>query len=411
VDVDDEGRAWLAWPDGVAGKSALLAARETEQGWSVSSPTVGMNGSHSEVRIAVARDGAGVLAWEHQVTAPGIEVRALRASTWAVPAKGGTFSFEPYGYQHEVITARDGELMVVWNQVQHNQRRGVAVARRASGASEFDRPSDSTDILSPCVLFSNNPEVARNERGDVVITWFESVGEKLRVFVSERWGRGGRFRRATKDDALSPPDGDVEHPEPAVAEDGRAAVIWRQDLPGGGMAVFLAERDASGAWHRPSIADTFSNRAENAINTRVQFTPSGDLYAVWEEKNGEDWAVMAAHRDAFGAWIASGKRPLRLSSPHGRAIDPVLRVGADGSVAALWRERIDGRWRVMARRTSSDPSRAPELDRWSDAEELSAMGGDVSPPALAFGRGGAPHGDRVVAAWAQDGKIFTASIE
>jgi hypothetical protein len=410
--VDEWGRVTVAWTEGFYNAAGLVVARETEAGWSLSSPTVGELGLHRAARLAVHED-ARVLAWERELGKQTIEVRVGRDDErWTLPPGGGTFSFASMSYQPEVLASHDGELVVVWNQLTDADAHfGVCVATRSPGELEFERPTSVQDVLSPHVFFANNPEMARNDRGDMVITWYQSLGGKLRVLVSERFGIDGRFTLADEDAPLSPPEGDVENPEPAVSEDGRAAVLWRQVRPDQEMTASLAERTSDGVWTpQVDIDQAFSHPADFVFNTRIHYTRSGDLYGVWEQRNGDDWAVMAVHRNANGEWLASGREPMRLSRGN-QAIDPVLRVGRDGTVVAIWRERVLGEWRIVGRRTAVDALGTSEQERWDSPNELSLAGHDAAAPRLAIGQAGRFGGDRVVAAWLQNGQVFLATID
>ena len=414
VDIDRFGKAWLAFEEQAAGGSGVVVAREMPSGWSHSSPSLGLPGFNTAPRLAVVDEAHAVVVWEHVglEAAAASEVRVgIGDGHFAEPPSGGRFSYPPYAYQNKVLAHSDGELVVTWNQAMDaGLRRGICIATRREGEADFVRPSSAQDVVSRSFIFSNSPELARNERGDTVVTWYESVGAKLRVMASERSGQAGYFTHARDEDALSPPEGDVENPEPAVAEDGRAAIVWRQVFPDGKMAVFLAERTADGVWTRPTIDEGFGVPVDLAWNTRVAFARSGDLYVTWEEHVGDDWAVMLAHRDAGGRWLASGREAMRLSQE--RAISPVLRVAADGTVVVLWRSFSGSRWRVMARRSAVDADGLREVDRWSNAVSLSRDGGDAGQVTLAAARQPSDHGGhRFVAAWSQDGRAFTASLD
>ncbi|MBM4358209.1 MAG: hypothetical protein FJ096_08860 [Deltaproteobacteria bacterium] len=413
VDIDRNDRIWLTFEDGRASGSDVVLAREVESSWDMAIPSLGLGDFHQDARVAAYDDDHAILVWnrsgaflelqnEVRVGAPGGRL--------VEPPGGGRFSFAPYAIQNEVQAHPDGEVFLTWNQgLDDGGRRGICIANRFGSEADFHRPKNQLDVVSRSFIFSNNPEVARNTRGDTVVTWFESFGERLRVASSERYGLDGRFTIANDADALSPPEGDVEDPEPAVAEDGRAVIVWRQVLPSGKMAVFMSERPNRGAWSRPSMDEPFSEVVDNAWHTRVAFAPGGDLYVVWEQKIGTDWSVMLAHRAPDGRWLASGKEALRLSGQP--AIDPVLRVAADGTVVVAWRARFGTHWRVMERHSAVDAEGATEAERWSAAVALSPIGRDAGAPAIAVARHANARGHRVVVAWSHDGQIFRATLD
>jgi len=413
LDVDRSGRVWLAYEEASDEASTVVLARESGATWELDYPSFGVDGFNQEPRVAAVDDDHSAVVWLRSGTGQELQtlVRVgIKGGHLVEPPGGGLFSFSPLAYQHEVLAHADGELAITWNQgLDSGHRRGVCIATRGAGETAFQRPKNQLDVVSRSFIFSNNPEFARNDRGDMVITWFESIGEKLRVLPSERRGVDGPFTIAHDEDALSPPEGDVENPEPAIAEDGRAAIVWRQVLPDGKMAAFLSERPSNGSWSRPAIGEPFGPIADNVWNTRISFTRSGDLYVVWEQKIGEDWSILLAHRDASGRWVAPGDAPLRLSAQA--AIEPVMKVAPDGTVVVAWRARVGSRFRVMARRSSVQAEGVTEGERWSQAVVLSGEGGDAGTPALAVARDATSRGHRFVAAWTQDGRIYSASLD
>ncbi len=417
VAVGPSGRIAIAWQESVGQQTAAVLARETESGFELTSPSAATSGHHGELELAAAGDGALLVSWRRLVTMPEVRAQLVLPSGEAIVPDGAELISAPgTGHEHEAIGAADGELLLVWNQGRDNgERRGVFVARRAPGSLSFERPAVPAGTLSALIKFSNEPAIARNTRGDALIAWYESVGEKLHTFVSERWGLEGAFSRPGAEHPLSPAGGDVENPEPAVAEDGSAAVVWRQVRADGTMAAFLATRTVDGAWTKPSsLEDTFSTPADFAWNTRVAFTPGGDLFVVWEDRRGEDAAVRLSHRAPRGSWVATGRAPLRISTEGRPAIAPVLAVSPEGGVVVVWRELVDGEWHVLARRgapVSAGAEGDAELEeaaRWDAPTMLSQAGlGDASGPRLAAGG----ENSRVVAAWSQAGRIRLATVE
>ncbi|MSP26018.1 MAG: hypothetical protein EXR75_12825 [Myxococcales bacterium] len=430
--VDRSGALVVAWQESVGALLGAVVAREVGGGFELRSPSAGTPGFHGDLKLAAAGDGALLVAWQHHDGESDLRAKVWLESGEVIAPNGHErFSFAPYGYQHEVAAGDEGEMLLVWNQgLDGGARRGVCVARRLPGELDFARPAGPYDVLSARLFFSNEPEIVRNARGDALVTWFESTGGKLATFASERWGFDGSFSHPGAEHFLSPTEGDVDAPEPAIAEDGSAAVVWRQARPDVTMATYLATRTASGQWTTPAnIDDPFSVPADFVWNTRIAFTPTGDLYVAWEEKRGDDLAIRLAHRDSSGRWLAAGTAPLRLSREGFRAIDPVLAVGRDGGVVAAWREEIDGVWRAMARRSSAhfraDTTATTALsnDEAGGSEETEALAesllwdarttlseanaGDASGVKVAIGG----DGERVVVAWGQAGRIRLATVD
>jgi hypothetical protein len=370
----------------------VVAAEEAEPP-RLREPARALAGTSYPPRVAVGAAAEAMVTWRQGDGREGRVFRSVRAGagTWVDPAGASSaVSFAPDAYEPVVVIGADGEVLHAWNQWK-SPGYGIALARRAPGAAAFEEPAGARDVLSPDLFFSNLPLVARNDRGDAVVSWYQSTGAALRVYASERFGPNGRFSRPSPEQALSPEGGAVEGPAPAVAPSGEAAVAWQQEPPQGGQAVYLALRDRAGRWTLP--AGPFAPPADDVGDVRVAYAPSGELHLVWQEKRGQAIAVMAAARAPDGHWSA----PAALSQPGVRSIEPELAVGADLAVVVHVRLDPDG-WKIVARRRAAGT--------WSEPEVLSAAGGNAAAPTVAIG--GA---DRAVAAWTQDGRIHLSSFE
>lgn len=405
--ITPSGEVAVAWLQAAAPLVLSVVATHEGDGFVARSPTAPLVGSASEVHVAVGGDGTVALVWRraHEgQTFIEASVREPDGRWWDEPHP---LSFPPDGGEPDVALGADGEILVAWNQWT-SSNYGVAVARRRAGEVDFERPRDPFDLVSPLVEFSNDPEVVINARGDAIIAWYQSLGEELITLISERHGRTGTFTKGSLETSLSPAGDPVEDPVVDLADDGRAAVAWRQEV-GEQAAVFLAERDAAGVWTAPASPDeSFSIVADEVWDVQVALADDGSLYLVWEEGNGGEVAVMAAHRDPSGRWLASGRQPIRLSSSTVSAIDPVLALGRDGHVVAAWTELTRPEWRVVARRTALGVTSTEEELRWSPPEELSVQGeGDATDVALAVGG----HHDRVALVFVQGGRMQLATLD
>lgn len=229
------------------------------------------------------------------------------------------------------------------------------------------------------------------------------------TYVSERHGSGGAFSHPDRLDHLSAPGAPVAsdpvaNPRPALGPRGEAAVVWTQENGKGGLAVYLATRDAGAAWVRPrDLADSFSTAEGAPRSARVAFGAGDELYVIWVQADGAGVsAVFGARREADGRWSTPGRTPVRLSSPDKSAFGPTLAVGPEGGAIAAWVEASGPRSeRVVARRTGRDRG-------WEPAEPLSdARTRPAGEPMAAMGPG-----DRTLVGWpVTDAGIVFAQVD
>ncbi|MDI3288832.1 hypothetical protein [Polyangium sp. 15x6] len=412
--IDGRGRGLFVWDEAtVPGADVVVVAEETDAGLSLRKPSAVLPGFAGMGVVIGGEAGDAVVSWRQSITgAEGDVYRSERApdGTWTDPMSvADRVSSGEKAYEPRLAARPSGEILQVWNQWYDGSHYGVALARRKGPGEAWEGPSAEDDVLSPPSFFSNAPQVTVNGRGDALVSWYQSAGSQLMAFMSERNGAEGAFSRPGVDDYLSAPGAPVDNdpicnPKPALAEDGRSVVVWTQETGQGGVAVYLASRDANGAWTQPAdLADTFSQPEGKCRDARAAFDPLGHLYVTWSEDTGTGAAVHLAERAPDGTWIHPGDRPLVLSTEGAtQAITPVLAVGRDGGVIVAWSEEVGDHFRVAARRGSAAG--------FGLIEVLSPAGDHALSPQVAIG---GPK-DRAAVVWIQGeptvGRVLFATL-
>jgi hypothetical protein len=337
----------------------MAAVADGADVWSKAVVSGATSGIPERPRLATSTDGSLALVWRDVVAPQGRIVAGWRlpGGAWLRPLNDEGLSYAPDAYDADVAIGAGGDAVVVWNQTT-TTGRGAAVATAGFGEADFARPDGADDVLSPPINFSNSPECEVNRRGDAIVSWYQSTGDALNVFVAERTGRDGQFSRPQPGDGLS-----IDSPfaegmgghflgatTPALDDTGRAAVAWTQLVSDDRVGVFLATRDERGSWQRPSeLGDSFSVDTGVACCPRVATTPDGHLLVVWQQRMGQAASVHVAHRHADGRWLRTGREPLALSTPGWRADAPSIAVHPSGGAVVGWIESNDETSRVVAR--------------------------------------------------------------
>ena len=401
--IDGRGRFVLAWdqPGVMPASDPIVVAEEAEDGAvTLHMPSVALPGFAAQPTIVAGEAGDAVVAWWQSGNGSfGHVYRSERAvdGTWMDPAsESDRVSFGEKANEPHLAASHSGEFLHVWNQWYDGAHYGIAIARRPSPGQPWQGPSSESDVVSPPSFFSNAPQVVVNDRGDALTSWYQSPGTDLMTFASERWGTNGTFSRPGVEDFLSaegaPVDSDdVANPKPAIAEDGRAVVVWTQETGKGGLVVYLASRDASGVWTRPADLDDSLSRPEGKCrDVHAAFDSRGFLYVIWSEDVGAGELVKLALRSPDGTWVHPGNQPLVISTEGAtQAITPAIAVGRDGGVIVAWSEQVGETFRVAARRGSAAG--------FGLIEVLSPAGGHAFTPSVAVGGSG----DRAVVGWIQ----------
>jgi hypothetical protein len=403
--VDGSGLGLAVWHGSHEGRTIVEVGQEQRDDGPWLAPTSRMSrrdpaqaipGSTGACTLAAGPDGSALVAW---VEAAGVYASARDASgAWHDPTAPDVLSFPPAGIEPHAAISPTGEQLVTWCQGT-STGWGVAIAHRPNATAPWVRPANADDVVSPPILFANEPRLATGAHGEAIVAWYQSEGAPLMTYASERPRADRLFSHPGAHDHLSPLGGPVAsepiaNPKPALGPHGEAAVVWVQETGPGTAAVYLATRDVSGAWTRPRDAtDAFSRRDHLARSAQIVFGIDGELFVVWVEADADRSVVVGARRSAEGVWVETGLSPVRLSSeattPH-RAFDPVLVTGPEGGVLAAWLEvESKAGERVAARRTGVDRA------TWEALEWLTPSGsGHVRSLRAAMGPG-----DRALVGW------------
>jgi len=387
--VDGSGSWVLAWThDG-----RLVVADDASGMIEVDDDLIdALPGSSSWVDVGAGPEGEALLAWRQtgfdgQPGDANAIFVAQRAPNSTFAVQPTPVSFGTNAYQPRIAIGPAGDTVLVWNQW-YGEHFGVslATARRAHDPLELPRSDD--DVLSFPINFSNAPWPAVARDGSFLVSWFQSSGNELLVYVSEREGRDGTPSRPSPPDAISPLGAATEDPRPAVGPNNEAVVVWSGDPGLSTGAVYLATRDVDGVWTTPlHLGDSLSPRDGLARSAYARFGTMGDLWVVWEQ----DTRIVAAYRDPTGIWQTSFARPLELSTSGREALDPAIAAGNDGGLLIVFRERDDqGRFVVIARRLVSGRFEVGPREVLSAPEDENAYAPVVSI--------GGPD-DRAIVAW------------
>ena len=401
--VDGEGYALVSWqrrhPNPVLARSVL--AEQTDAGWTEHTLGEPAFGFGSRAPIA-ARGREAWVAWtQFRTSNNGTDESAVfvrrrdAAGEWTTSVAGERLSFPSRAYEPRPLLPSTGEGLIVWNQWREGGGYGVALGRQAPGEDTLFPPNSASDVLSPPAFFSNAPQIAVGPNGDAIVTWYQALGDGLRLFVSERDRADGAFSRPREDDWISPPgpplaSHEVRNPVVAIGRFGEALVLWSQEHPSGATGLYVASRDGLGQWLTPAnIDETFGPLRHDAACIDVAISTTAEAHATWFDGRPSQTVVYGAHRNSDGTW--DDPPTSALSSEGAVAQDPRLAVGPDGEAAVVWAENAGEGWQVMARRRGPRGMQWGAPTRLSDPDE-----GDALAPAVAIGSDGT-----LAAAWTQ----------
>lgn len=275
--------------------------------------------------VGIAPTGAAVAVWTRDplprdltgsLRTVRISVRSAASGAWSAPADLS----DPGADHPAVAVAPDGSSIVVW------ERDGRIEASTGDTAGVFTGPL----VLSVAGARARFPAVAVNAAGDAVVAWAQDA-----VTVAER-AAGGSFSPPR---AISPSGGlpdvfNLDAPDVAVADGGRALATWRRSI-GGHFRTEAAVRPAAGLdWGAAAILSPAAPR--NVGRPSLGSDAAGHAVVAWSQPVGRSLSAIRARAlprsgTAFGALEA-------VSTPAGRGTAPSVGLDARGRSVLAWRE-------------------------------------------------------------------------
>ncbi len=127
-------------------------------------------------------------------------------------------------------------------------------------------PANLADNISPDGAFAQYPhQIAMNDSGQAVITWYQSDGASQQIFKAERAANGTWTSPTSLADNISPDGQGAQYPQIAMNASGQAVITWYQS-DGVNYQIYKAERSVAGSWSVPLIAEgIFSGRSPSPI--------------------------------------------------------------------------------------------------------------------------------------------------
>ncbi len=217
VAMDGNGRATVVWRQDAATKEIQAASRPRGGQWATAE-TISDEGFDSDTpAIAADSDGNLVAAWERDNgTYTRIQVaRRPAGGDWGEPAylsKNGRDAFNAH-----VAVGKNGKAAVAWSRNDNTSWARVQVSRRSGGSWT---PSKT---LSPTEADGNDPRLAMNAGGRILLTWVNEISGTGQQVRSRIYKPGKGWSANTKMSTLSE---QANEPRPAISPSGAMVAVW-----------------------------------------------------------------------------------------------------------------------------------------------------------------------------------------
>ncbi|MCO5167032.1 MAG: hypothetical protein M9894_11775 [Planctomycetes bacterium] len=320
--LDEGGTTHLLYVD----QGRVLHARRTAQGWSrpvdvsrgaalASEPAMGLWQGELHVAWIEARNGGNHLAYARSQGGGFTAPELLTLGQGDVSRK------------HPVVVPEGDRLRLLWQDRRLGRQR-IYTTWREAGALEAPRA-----VTAPAGD-PGRPALALDAEGRLHAAWSVDAGGNAEVFHTVEDAPGAGF--ATPENVSRRPGGSYQ---PTLAAAGRALhLAWEQEQ-GGDFAVLVASRGPAG-WSTPAAVSS----GARAYAPRLAGLPDGRAALVWtEEVAPGDFDVHLALHDGRAFAPAVAVDPRAGTS----AWSPAVALSSRGVAAVTWEEEGGGRREVL----------------------------------------------------------------
>jgi hypothetical protein len=282
-------------------------------------------------QVAMDNNGNAIITWE-QSDGSNIQIfkSEYRGGVWTHPSSL-LDNISPNGqnaYAPQVAMDNSGNAIIVWRQSDGSKYQ---IFKSEYRGGVWTHPSFS-DHISPDGQNAYNPQVAMDNNGNAIITWYQSDGSNFQIFKSEY--RGGVWTYPSFSDHISPDGQHAYNPQVAMDNNGNAIITWYQS-DGSKDQIFKSEYRGGGWTHPSSITDHISPDGQNADYPQVAMDNNGNAIITWEQIDGTNYQIFKSEYRG-GVWT----HPLSLSdniSPDGQtASNPQIAMDNNGNAIIIW---------------------------------------------------------------------------
>ena len=233
---------------------------------------------------------------------------------------------------------------------------------------------------------------------------YVAFGTGRTIAVARSADGGGAFTKPV----TIPVDGVMalgRHRGPRIAVTPRAvlvaAVVGTRGGGADGDIVLYRSTDDGRTWASPAVVNDVSGAAREGLHA-LAANPSGLAVLAWLDLREKGTRIYAAvSRDHGATW---GPDTLVYASPSGKVCEcchPSVAIDADGRIAIMFRNSLDGRRDMYVARSRDGVTFAPPVKQGQGSWVLEACPMD--------GGGVALRGDVVSSAWRREDGIYAVS--
>ena len=245
----------------------------------------------------------------------------------------------------------------------------------------WHHPASLVDNISPNGQNAALPQVAMDNKGNIIIVWCQSDGAKYQIYKSE-YRNDIWTHPASLADNISPEGQDVAYPRVAMDNKGNAIIVWYQS-DGTNYQIFKSEY-RNGAWTHPtSLADNISPDGQNAAYPQVAMDNNGNAIIVWYQSDGSRCQIFKSeYRN--GGWTHPTSSADNISPDGQNAAYPQVAMDSNGNAIIVWYQYDGSKYQIFKSEYRGGTWHHPSII----SDNISPDGQDAALPQVAMDSSG-----------------------
>ena len=280
VAMDDNGNAIIVWEQ-FDGFAMQIFKSEYRGGvWhnpsSITNSIPGWQDAY-EPQVAMDKKGNAIITWYENWQ---IFKSEYRDGVWHNPSSLED-KISPDGqsaYGPRVAMDGSGNAIITWVQDDGSNRQ---IYKSEYRGGVWTNPASIMDRISLNGYEASSPQVAMDDMGNAIITWFQYDATDRQIFKSE-YRDGVWTNPSTFSDHISPDGQWADDPQVAMDSSGNAIITWDQF-----NGIYKSEY-RGGVWTNPALTDQINPDEYPASNPQVAMSDNGTAIITWEGSDGSN---------------------------------------------------------------------------------------------------------------------------
>jgi hypothetical protein len=287
---------------------------------------------------AINDKGDGIAVWVQPDSDlwPRVLKSEYRDGKWLAP---GFLSLATGDANNPKVTmAANGDVVVVWNQMDVKAKRHVFMAERRNGTWKL--PQSDSDRISVGEKYAWEHDVAMNDKGEAVIVWSQESESGVHAIYKSEYRNGAWKHPQDINDYISPKGGDALQPKVAINNNGAVLIAWDQSDSNEKSQIYISElRDNK--WSHPADVNDHINPKSSgsrggAYRPLVGMDEAGNAAVSWQQTHSSKQGIyLSEYRQ--GKWHHPKSLDTIITPPEVKSPSiHDLQMGGNGNVIILW---------------------------------------------------------------------------